>query len=648
MTDSVLWQPSSAAVARAQVTAFRQRIEKGHSVTLPDTSALHAWSVAQPAAFWSEVWDFCGVVGDKGKIAVEHLDRMPGARWFPEARLNFAQNLLRGVGDARALIFCNENGHVRSVTFAELRDEVSVVAQALAAAGVGVGDRVGAYLPNMPEAIVTMLATSSLGAVWSSCSPDFGASGVLDRFGQIGPKVLITVDAYQYNQKPFDMRDKVREVLSGLPTVERTVVVPYMGEGALDVPGATTLESFVAPYQPAPVRFEQLPFEHPLYILYSSGTTGKPKCIVHGAGGTLLQHLKEHRLHTDIRPNERVFYFTTCGWMMWNWLASGLASEACLVLYDGSPFSPSANVLFDMADREGVSVFGTSAKFIDALAKDSLAPRETHDLGTVRIILSTGSPLSPEAFDFVYEHIKPDVQLASISGGTDIVSCFVGGDPTRPVRRGEIQAKGLGMDVQVWDEDGNRVVGEQGELVCCNPFVSMPIGFWGDDDGSRYRAAYFERFPGLWCHGDFTFETESGGFVITGRSDATLNPGGVRIGTAEIYRQVERLDGVVESVVIGQPWEGDVRVVLFVVLREGVQLDDALRASIRREIKLHASPRHVPTKVIQVPSIPRTRSGKISELTVKRIVCGEPVSNVEALANPESLSHYRNRPELRD
>lgn len=648
MTNRVLWQPSSGAVARAQVTTFRTRIEKRYSVTLPDTSALHAWSVNEPAAFWSELWDFCGVVGEKGERPVEHLDRMPGAHWFPDARLNFAENLLRGSSDATALIFCNENGHVRSLTFAQLRDQVSVFAQALAGAGVEAGDRVGAYLPNMPEAMIAMLATSSLGAVWSSCSPDFGASGVLDRFGQIAPKVLITVDAYQYNQKTFDMGDKVRDVLAGLPTVERTVVVPYMGQGSLEVPRATTLQAFVAPYQPATIVFKPLPFNHPLYILYSSGTTGKPKCIVHGAGGTLLQHLKEHRLHTDIRSGERVFYFTTCGWMMWNWLASGLACEACLVLYDGSPFSPSGNVLFDMADREQVSVFGTSAKFVDAVAKEGLSPDKTHDLGTVRIILSTGSPLSPEAFDFVYEHIKPDVQLASISGGTDIVSCFVGGDPTRPVRRGEIQAKALGMDVQVWDEQGHQVVGEQGELVCCNPFVSMPIGFWGDEDGSRYHAAYFERFPGVWCHGDFTCETENGGFVITGRSDATLNPGGVRIGTAEIYRQVERLDEVVESVVIGQPWDADVRVVLFVVLREGVQLDDALRARIRREVKQHASPRHVPAKVIQVPSIPRTRSGKISELTVKRVVCGQPVSNLEALANPESLAHYQNHPELRD
>ena len=647
MTNPVLWTPQTAAADRSQMNVFRQRIAERFSVELADSRALHAWSVAEPAAFWSELWDFCEVVGDKGDVVVEHLDRMPGATWFPSARLNFARNLLRRNDDSTAITFSNEEGHVRNLTFAELQREVSMVAQALERAGVQVGDRVGAYIPNMPEAIIYMLATASIGGTWSSCSPDFGASGVLDRFGQIEPKVLVTVDAYRYNGKTFGMKDKVAEVLAGLPSVRNTVVVPYVGDGALAVRGATTHEAFVADCDPAPIACAPLPFDHPLYILYSSGTTGKPKCIVHGAGGTLLQHLKEHRLHADVRPDERVFYFTTCGWMMWNWLASGLASEACLVLYDGSPFAPSGEVLFDMADREGVHVFGTSAKFIDAVAKAGLRPRETHDLGTVRAILSTGSPLSPESFDFVYEHIKDDVQLASISGGTDIVSCFVGGDPTQPVRRGEIQAKALGMDVQVWDDDGRRVIGEQGELVCCNPFVSMPVGFWGDEDGSRYRAAYFERFPGVWCHGDFTRETTNGGFVITGRSDATLNPGGVRIGTAEIYRQVERLEEVVESVVIGQPWEGDVRVVLFVVLRDGVSLDEPLAATIRREIKQHASPRHVPAKIIQVPTIPRTRSGKISELTVKRVVCAEPIQNVEALANPESLEHYRDLDELR-
>ena len=647
LTDHpILWKPSGADVAASQLTVFRKRIEARVDGAIDNSEQLHAWSVQDPALFWSELWDFCDVIGDKGDVWAEDLDKMLGARFFPSARLSFAENLLRRSDDGAAMVFCNEVGRVTTVTFAELQREVSVVAQALKGVGANVGDRVGAYIPNMPEAIIYMLAANSIGATWSSCSPDFGAKGVLDRFEQIQPKVLITTDAYRYNGKTFSMQAKVAEVLADLPSVRHTIVVPYEGDGSLDVRDAVAHKDFVAGYAAAPIDFTRLPFDHPLYILYSSGTTGKPKCIVHGAGGTLLQHLKEQRLHLDLRPDERLFYFTTCGWMMWNWLLSGLATGACLVLYDGSPFAPSGNVLFDMIDREGVDVFGTSAKFIDAVAKAGLRPRRTHDLSSVRSILSTGSPLSPESFDFVYEHIKPEVQLASISGGTDIVSCFVLGDPTQPVRRGEIQCKGLGLDVQVWNEAGERVVGEQGELVCCRPFVSMPVGFWGDENGERYRAAYFERFAGVWCHGDFTSETVNGGFVITGRSDATLNPGGVRIGTAEIYRQVERLDAVVESVVIGQPWQDDVRVVLFVVLREGAALDDALKKQIRAEVKANASPRHVPQKIIQVPAIPRTRSGKISELTVKRAVCNETIKNVEALANPEAIAHYRNHPEL--
>ena len=646
IVNPVLWAPTPEAVAKSQLNGFRRRIEERTGESLLDSRALHAWSVRNPGAFWSEVWSYCGVIGEQGDTAVTGLDRMPGAKWFPQARLSFAQNLLHETSDRPALVFCNEGGTVREVTFAQLNAEVSRVAQALEAAGIRRGDRVGAYLPNMPEAVVYMLATSSLGAIWSSCSPDFGAKGVIDRFGQIEPKALITVDAYQYGGKVFPMGEKVREVLAALPTVETTVVVRYMGEGACGVASEVSHDDFVAPYAPGPLRPEALPFDHPLYVLYSSGTTGKPKCIVHGAGGTLLQHLKEHRLHLDLGPGQRLFYYTTCGWMMWNWLVSGLATGATLILYDGSPSAPTANVLFDMADRERVNVLGTSAKFIDALHKAGLRPRETHRLDSVRAILSTGSPLSPESFDFVYADVKADVHLASISGGTDIVSCFVLGDPTQAVRRGEIQAKGLGMDVQVWNDEGQRVVGEQGELVCCRPFPSMPVGFWGDADGSRYQAAYFERFPGVWCHGDFTEETGTGGFIITGRSDATLNPGGVRIGTAEIYRQVEALDEIVESVAIGQPWEGDVRIVLFVVLREGLELTDGLRDTIKRKLRKNASPRHVPARVLQVPTIPRTRSGKISELTVQRAVCNQPIKNVEALANPEALKHYRDLPEL--
>ena len=642
----ILWEPKAPQVT--QLHDFRIAVGEAYGVDVSDSSLLHAWSVDEPASFWLTLWKFADVLGDQGDKVVDDLDKMPGASWFPGARLSFSENLLRRNDEGVALVFCNEAGRLRELSYKELNAQVSLVSQALRRAGLKAGDRVGAYLPNMPESIVYMLASNAIGATWSSCSPDFGANGVLDRFGQIEPTILVTTDGYLYNGKTFSMQEKVAEVLAGLPSVERTVVVPYQGAGSLDVRAALTHAEFVEGFDSGPIEFERLSFDHPLYILYSSGTTGKPKCIVHGAGGTLLQHLKEHRLHLDLRPDERLFYFTTCGWMMWNWLVSGLAIGATLVLYDGSPSAPSLEVLFDMVDREQVNVFGTSAKFIDALAKAGLRPRETHKLDTVRAILSTGSPLAPQSFDFVYEHVKKDVQLASISGGTDIVSCFVLGDPTLPVRRGQIQAKGLGMDVQVWDDEGKRLIDEQGELVCCTPFVSMPVGFWGDEDGSRYKAAYFERFPGVWCHGDFTSETEHGGFVITGRSDATLNPGGVRIGTAEIYRQVERLDEVLESVVIGQPWESDVRVVLFVVLREGLTLNESLVQKIRKEIRANASPRHVPAKIVQVPAIPRTRSGKISELTVKRAVCGETIKNLEALANLEAIEHYRNRSELGD
>ncbi|MEZ4324653.1 MAG: acetoacetate--CoA ligase [Polyangiales bacterium] len=657
--DRVLYQPTPARVAATQMDAFRRRIEATHGVSLADSVALHAWSVANPGPFWRAVWEDSSAVGELGAVDLERPEAMPGARFFPEARLNFAENLLQRTDDGVALIYADETGTRERVTFAQLRTQVATLAAALTAAGVTKGDRVAGYVPNAPIAVRAMLAAASLGATWSSCSPDFGSAGVVDRFGQIEPRVLITVPGYGYGGKYFDIRPKIAEVLRAVPSIERCVLAPHdlgglgkedalAGLGPLaDHPSAVRLADFLAGHEADALRFERLPFDHPLYVLYSSGTTGKPKCIVHGAGGTLLQHLKEHRLHTDLRSDERLFYFSTCGWMMWNWLVSGLAVGATLVLYDGNPMSPSPEALFELAARERINVFGTSAKYIDALAKQGVVPREGHDLGSVRAILSTGSPLVPESFDYVYENIKRDVLLASISGGTDIVSCFVLGDPTRPVRRGTIQGKGLGMDVQVWNDEGARVLDEQGELVCIAPFPSMPVGFWGDDDGSRYRAAYFERFPGVWCHGDFTRETTDGGFVITGRSDAVLNPGGVRIGTAEIYRQVERLAEVQEAIVIGQPWEGDVRVVLFVVLAAGANLDDELRGRIKREIRDNASPRHVPARILAVPGIPRTRSGKISELSVRRVVAGEPVKNVEALANPEALDYFRDLPELR-
>jgi acetoacetyl-CoA synthetase len=614
-----------------------------------DGRALHRWSVENPETFWAALWSFCEVVAERrGETVLVGGERMPGARWFPEARLNFAENLLRRRDGAPALIFRGEDGSRRQLSFAELHRRVAELASALRAAGLMQGDRVAGYLPNLPEAVIAMLATTSLGAIWSSCSPDFGVQGVLDRFGQIEPRILFCADGYFYNGRRFDSLERLPEILAGLPSVERVVVAPYTrAQFSLDgIRNATTLADFTVEQRASEIDFASLPFDHPVYILYSSGTTGRPKCIVHGAGGTLLQHLKEQRLHTDLRPGERLFYFTTCGWMMWNWLVSGLASGATLVLYDGSPFHPDAGRLFELIQSESIEVFGTSAKFIDAVSKSGLAPREAFDLSSLRAILSTGSPLVPEGFDFVYQHLKPDLQLASISGGTDIVSCFVLGDPTLPVWRGEIQAPGLGMKVEIFDPEGRALVGEKGELVCTAPFPAMPVGFWRDPGGARYRAAYFERFPGAWCHGDWTLETERGGFIIYGRSDAVLNPGGVRIGTAEIYRQVERLDEVVESIAVGQDWEGDVRVVLFVRLREGLELDQLLIDRIRQAVRANTTPRHVPARVLQVPDIPRTRSGKISELAVRDVVHGRRIENLEALDNPEALEHFRGRAEL--
>jgi acetoacetyl-CoA synthetase len=631
------------------MSAFRAWCEPLAGRALADSRALHAWSVAERGAFWSAVWDWCGVVGERGERALVDGENMPGARWFPDARLNFAANLLRRRDVSPALVARDERGRRRVLSWSELHDEVARVAAALRGAGVQAGDRVAGYLPNGVEAVVAMLAAASLGAVWSSCSPDFGVQGVLDRFGQIAPRVLFAVDGYPYAGKLHDVRERVAEIAAALPSVERVVVAAGLRDEPATggVRAACGWREFAGAGPPAPLEFARLPFDHPLYVLYSSGTTGPPKCIVHGAGGTLLQHLKEQRLHADLRSGDRFFYYTTTGWMMWNWLASGLACEATLVLYDGSPMHPAPAALFDLAEQERVAILGVSAKFLDGARKAGVRPRDTHDLGSVRALLSTGSPLAPEGFDWVYEAVVPEVQLASISGGTDIVSCFVGGDPTAPVWRGECQMPGLGMAVDVFGEDGRPAgVGVAGELVCTKPFPSMPVGFWNDPDGARYRAAYFERFPGVWHHGDFAEWTAHGGMVIHGRSDATLNPGGVRIGTAEIYRQVETLDEVVEALVIGQPFENDVRVVLFVRLREGLALDDALRERIRARIRANTTPRHVPARIVQVADIPRTRSGKIVELAVRDVVAGRPVRNREALANPEALALFADHPEL--
>ncbi|SMC84435.1 acetoacetate--CoA ligase [Rhizobium sp. RU36D] len=636
-----LWTPREDFSRQTPLYQFMQWCSPRAGRTFADYDAFHAWSVEDRGAFWSAVWDYCGIKGDKGETLLAHGDVMLEARFFPDARLNFAENLLARTGADDAMVFRGEDKASDRWSWDRLHQAVSRLQQAMRAAGIGEGDRVAAMMPNMPETVAFMLAATSIGAIWSSCSPDFGEQGVLDRFGQIEPKLFICCDAYWYNGKKQDVADKVRAVAAklGVPSV----IVPYAGDAealAASLTAGQTLDAFMAPFEAKPVEFVRLPFSHPLYILFSSGTTGVPKCIVHSAGGTLIQHLKEHRFHCGLQQGERLFYFTTCGWMMWNWLVTGLASGATLCLYDGSPFHPDGNILFDYAAEEKFAIFGTSAKFIDAVRKGGLTPKTTHDLSSLRLITSTGSPLSPEGFAFVYEGIKSDVHLASISGGTDIVSCFVLGIPLKPVWRGEIQGPGLGLAMDVWDDDGKPIRGEKGELVCTKAFPSMPVMFWNDPEGKKYHAAYFERFDNVWCHGDFAEWTVHDGIIIHGRSDATLNPGGVRIGTAEIYNQVEQMEEVAEALCIGQDWDDDVRVILFVRLAAGVELTEDLVKAIKTRIRIGASPRHVPAKVIQVADIPRTKSGKIVELAVRDVVHGRPVKNKEALANPEALDLF--------
>jgi acetoacetyl-CoA synthetase len=629
-----LWTPSPDRIAGANMTSFMALARARFGVDAPEYAALYDWSIRRPLEFWDAVWEFAGIRGEKGARVAVDLERMPGARFFPDATLNFAENVLAQDGPAPAILHKTEIGPMHSMSWRELRTEVAAFSAALRTAGIRPGDRVAAYLPNVPEAIVGVLGAACVGAVWSSCSPDFGVQGVLDRFGQIEPRVFIAADEYAYGGRIFDQRSKIADILERLPSVEQAIV------------GRAGWNAFLGPHRGTPLSFTQLPFNHPLYILYSSGTTGVPKCIVHGAGGTLIQHLKEHQLHCDVKPGDRVFYFTTLGWMMWNWLVTVLGSGAAILLYDGSPFHPDGNVLFTFADQTRMTLFGTSAKFIDAVAKADLRPVETHRLESLKTITSTGSPLAPDSFDFVYAQIKRDVHLASISGGTDIVSCFVGGNPIGPVWRGEIQCRALGMKVEVWDEDGHAVREQKGELVCTMAFPSMPVSFWNDPDGHKYRAAYFERFPGVWTHGDYVELTAHDGVIIYGRSDAVLNPGGVRIGTAEIYRQVEQLPDVLESLVIGQRWKGDERIVLFVRLRTGRTLDQRLVDAIRDQIRRNTTPRHVPARIVEVADIPRTKSGKIVEMAVRDVVHGRPVKNREALANPEALDQFANRPEL--
>jgi acetoacetyl-CoA synthetase len=650
---SEVWRPSAARIADSNLTRFTACLNARKGMRLDGYEQLYAWSVSHPEDFWTELARFADVRADWGQGPVlQDREHTPGARFFPNARLSFAENLLRYQDDHAAIVFVNERGSRRQLSHRELRQEVAHIAAGLRAAGVGAGDRVAGFLPNLPETAIAMLASASLGAIWSSCSPDFGVQSVLDRFDQIAPKVLFTADGYFYAGKTLDSLTSMAEVAARLPSVQRVVVIPYvdaepqLGRLGAAATRATRWEAFGE--RGAPLHFASVPFNHPLYVLYSSGTTGVPKGIVHGAGGTLLQHQKEHLLHTDLKRGDRIFYFTTCGWMMWNWLMGALATGATIVLYDGSPFHPDPGVLWRLAQQERLTVFGTSAKYLAAMEKNGYTPAADVDLTALRTVLSTGSPLLAEGFDFVYRAIKSDLHLASISGGTDIVSCFVLGCPTLPVHRGEIQCRGLGMAVDIFDDSGKSLRGERGELVCTAPFPSMPVGFWNDPDGVRYRAAYFERFPGVWHHGDYAALTQHGGVIIYGRSDAVLNPGGVRIGTAEIYSAIASVAEVVESVAVGQDWRNDVRVVLFVRLQPGVELGKPLKSRIREAIRAHTSPRHVPAKIISVPDIPRTFSGKVSELAVRNVVHGQPVRNIDALANPQALEHFRDLPDLAD
>lgn len=650
-----LWEPSQDAIERAQMTEFARWIVRRLKLDLNSYPDFYRWTVDNPEEFWSSVWDWCGVVASrKGSTVLVDGDKMPGARWFPEARLNVAENLLRRGDRGDALVFWDETGFRRRVSYADLYSDVSRAAQALKSLGLRPGDRAAALIPNMPETVVFALAAISQGIVWSSCSPDFGTDGVLERFGQIEPKVLFCADGYVYNGQRHDSLGRVREVAAQLPSVRKVVVAPLLEQrpDVSEIPNAVTMDEWLRRFTPGDIDYAQMPFDHPLYILFTSGTTGKPKCIVHGAGGSLLAGLKMYKLQFDVRPGDRFFYYTTCNWVMWNLLFAGLSAEASLMLYDGSPFARGARILFDYAAEERCTHFGTSAKFVDAIAKRGLKPRETHDLGTLRMIISTGSPLVAESYDYVYAHVKKDVCLSSISGGTDIMAAFADANPVLPVYRGELQCRSLGLAVEVFDEQGNSVVGEKGELVCTRPFPSMPLGFWNDRHHEKYHAAYFARYPNVWCHGDWVELTERGTMIVYGRSDATLNPGGVRIGTAELYRQVERIDEVEESVAIGQLWPpdkpSDTRVVLFVKLREGFVLDAELEERIRKAIRDNATPRHVPAKIVQVADIPRTKNNKVVEIAVRAVVHGMPVGNTDALANPEALELYRDLPELRD
>ncbi|MFN3235799.1 MAG: acetoacetate--CoA ligase [Pseudomonadales bacterium] len=643
---SILWQPDQRSVEQLQITEFQRQIESRFDQSFANYAEFHRWSINHSELFWPAVWDYCEVIGNQGETTLAPDNNPTGAQWFPGAELNFAENLLRYNDDRLAMIGLLENGQRQTWTYQQLHASVATLAKAMKAEGIQSGDRVAGLLPNIPQTIIAMLATTSLGAIWSSCSPDFGVGGATDRFAQIEPKLLFTTDGYFYNGKTIELEEKYNAIHANISSIQKVVVIPLLKEASALPPNCVSFADFTSEHSADEIDFVRLPFNHPAYILYSSGTTGIPKCIVHGAGGTLLQHLKEHRLHVDLKREDRFFYFTTCGWMMWNWLVSGLASGCTLVLYDGSPFAKRGKVLLNAIDEEQISVFGTSAKYISSLEKTGRQPAKTHSLESLRTILSTGSPLGHSAFEYIYRDFKADVHLASISGGTDIVSCFILGNPALPVRTGELQCAGLGMAVAFYNGDEPAAVGEQGELVCSKPFPSAPVGFWNDPDDAKFNAAYFAERPGIWTHGDYGEVTRTGGYIIHGRSDATLNPSGVRIGTAEIYRQVDAIPEVIEGIVVGQNWQGDERVVLFVVLQNGLSLTEDLAEKIKQTIKTNTTPRHVPARIIQVKDIPRTMSGKIVELAVRDTIHGKQVANTASLANPEALKYFQNLPEL--
>ena len=665
--STLLWRPSQQEIEASTLYSFMNYLRDNFDFSGNEYSELHAWSINNKTIFWKAIWLFFDVQGDMGNALIANAEAMPGAQWFPNAQLNFAENLLRHQGNHAAIIERGEDGRRNILSYDELTQKVTIFANHLKKLGVQKGDCVAGFLPNSHYAIVSMLATASLGAIWTSCSPDFGFNGVLDRFAQIKPKVLIATDGYYYAGKCIHSLDRVKQIRLALDDLESLIITPYLNQEdselnktaqELDATHWDTLFSSQNA-DSSPLVFEPMSFSDPLYVLYSSGTTGKPKCIVHSVGGTLLQHLKEISLHSNVTTDSNLFYYTTCGWMMWNWLVSGLALGASLILFDGSPFHPRKTILFDIADEENIDVFGASAKYYSACEKFELKPITTHKLTSLKTILSTGSPLSHESFDYLYQQVKPSVCVSSISGGTDIISCFALGCPILPVYRGELQCIGLGMDVDFFSETGqslnqqssqdssqDRKKQEKGELVCRQPFPSMPTGFWSDVGGNKYHSAYFNRFPNIWAHGDYGEITPHGGVIIHGRSDAVLNPGGVRIGTAEIYRQVEKVESVFESIAIGQQWKDDVRIILFVRLKDGYQLDKALQDLIKTTIKTNTTPRHVPNQIIQVEDIPRTLSGKIVELAVRNVIHGKEVLNKEALANPEALDLYKNLPEL--